>query len=145
MKIINLTPHDVVVGDTTYPPSGDIARVREKWVSTRDRPGDPGTGYAEVTYSDPVIVREGKDHGMWASPELADTKYIVSNIVALMCRDREDLLIPGKPVRDAEGKVIGCECLARPVYQFEAKTLCELIRVAMRGASDSGYKSGRSA
>lgn len=40
--------------------------------------------------------------------------WVVSRMVASACPDRDDLLVPGDPVRDSEGCVVGCKGLALP-------------------------------
>ena len=41
-----------------------------------------------------------------------DTVFIVSRIVADAVKDRQDVLIVDKTIRDADGKITGCSALA---------------------------------
>jgi len=43
--------------------------------------------------------------------------YIVSQVVADACPDRDDLLVPHDMVRDEQGRIIGCRGFARPARQ----------------------------
>lgn len=103
-RIVNLTPHDIVVGDVTIPASGNIARC-----ATITEPVDvPGC---------PVpVVRQyfGAVEGLPApAPE---TMYVVSMVCAQAVGDsRDDVYIPGEQIRDEDGKIIGCKSIARLV------------------------------
>jgi hypothetical protein len=44
-----------------------------------------------------------------------NTWFVVSLPLALIAKDRGDLLVPWRQVRDPSGTVIGCRILARPV------------------------------
>lgn len=96
---INLTPHDVtiVVGDRTevIRPS-ELARCKETSVQV---------GLIDGWI--PVYETEyGEVSGL---PEPAeDTIYIVSAIVAKAVKDRADVYIPAKTIRDENGVIIGC-------------------------------------
>ena len=91
----NLTPHivTVVAGGMTvsFPPSGAVARVKvsstplEGWIS---------------------IPTFGEVEGL--PPEVAGVWLVVSGMVRAALPQRQDLLSPADPVRDADGKVIGC-------------------------------------
>ena len=37
----------------------------------------------------------------------------VSSLVAARCNDRTDVFIPNEPIRDAEGRIVGCKSLGR--------------------------------
>lgn len=103
MEFINLTPHPVVVGQRTFPPSGTIARCEEFWEGTSpDR------------YDDVPIVRGFK----YDNPNLPEFKtgtiYIVSLPVAMSkaAAHRIDLVVPIGQLRDESGKIIGATALA---------------------------------
>ena len=106
MNIINLTPHAIYFMTeegkelASIPASGTSARVSTKTVVTGEINGIPitATQYGEIENL-PV-------------PQ-ADTIYIVSSLVAGQCKDREDIFIPNEPVRDYEGRIIGCKSLGR--------------------------------
>jgi hypothetical protein len=104
MNFVNLTPHPVSVltcESDTAPlvlPSQGVARVAV--IST---PGAPLGGYPtdQVSYSSEV-------QGL---PEPVEgTTYVVSLITlqALPVGVRQDVVAPGKLVRDASGNITGC-------------------------------------
>jgi hypothetical protein len=107
--IINLTPHPVAIyGNRTLeegpreviPPSGTVARVATIDLGTQ--PGRSGS-YELVEY--------GHVHDL---PEAApDKHYLVSLVVALAARGRDDLLAPYVEVRNAEGMTVGCRYLQK--------------------------------
>lgn len=104
IMLVNLTPHqiNIVQGSEvcSVPPSGVVARCeqQEKFIGKLEG-AIPVTRLAMGEVQD---LPEPK-HGV---------TYIVSHIVLQKCPDRKDLVKPGQPVRDAEGKVIGCGCLS---------------------------------
>jgi hypothetical protein len=109
-KIVNLTPHAIVLvrskgslhgAKTTYPPSGDVARVA---TITRE----VGTlGYGERGGVALLKQEFGEVQGLPESK--SNTLYIVSGLVRAACPDRWDIASPGSLVRDEDGRVIGCE------------------------------------
>ena len=128
MKLRNLTPHkiclyrvqDTVLGtdDNQYPntgarpfcilPSEGHARAGqgEDMVSTIDIQGTPVPVFAK-TYGAPVGL---------PAPEYG-TLLIVSTLTAQAAkragRITTDLLVPAHPVRDKEGRILGCSGFAR--------------------------------
>jgi hypothetical protein len=104
-KIINLTPHEVVVYDGNmgiigrYPSDG-VARARATYES--DDKSVNGVPLVHVTFGDPVDLPDPVD----------GTMYIVSLITAQAAesvgRITSDLLITAQPVRDESGQIIGC-------------------------------------
>lgn len=107
MIILNCTPHAVnFLGDdnniiTTIQPSGIIPRVSTTISTVGDINGIPDdvTSYGEIEnlpdYQDGVIL-------------------IVSALIASAAKNRSDLRVPGRQVRDSQGHVIGCKSLSRP-------------------------------
>lgn len=101
-NIINMTPHDVVVFDANnveiarYKTSGNLIRLSQKTVVVGDLNGIPTV---RVEFGDPEGLPEFN----------ADTVYIVSAFVKSALPDRADLIVPSKPVRDEEGRIIGCQ------------------------------------
>lgn len=103
-KLVNLTPHDLVVvlenGDkiTIIPASGTVARVQAEQVLNGDINGIP---VFEQTFGDIVGL---------PAPE-AGTYYIVSALVlsAAKAAGRTDCLAPNtsKAIRDEAGHIIG--------------------------------------
>lgn len=106
MWLINLTPHDINFYDEegsellfTVPPSGIVTRrtVTEEIVDYVD----------EI----PVVRQMFGEVQDLPEPEY-DTIYIVSAITAKGL-DRDDVFVPSRPVRDPDGRVIGCRALGR--------------------------------
>ena len=107
MLLVNLTPHAIRVrgdGDefVTIEPSGIIARASVE--SSTDR---------FISINGDAIRLDIESVGDAENiPEPQDnTLYIVSRVVAA-ASGRKDLIVPGKPVRDSEGKTIGVENLS---------------------------------
>jgi hypothetical protein len=104
LNLINLTPHPVTVAGLTIPPSGTVARCREV---TESR------GVVEIDGTNVPLVskRFGEVENL---PEPApNTVYIVSALTAqaAWAVGRRDVVCPGDPVRDAEGRIIGATSL----------------------------------
>ncbi|MBW6469593.1 MAG: hypothetical protein K0A90_00045 [Methanosarcinaceae archaeon] len=103
VKIINLTPHNVGIIDTTtnkvvvnYPSEGSIrlSEDRKKIFTVNGIP----------VYS--------KHFGSAEIPESVEgTMYIVSLAVGQAFPDRNDFLIPDQLVRDEKGAILGCASL----------------------------------
>ena len=101
-KIINLTPHDIVIvgenGNRTIPKSGTVARVESKSRS--------------CGFFDGIPLSSVKFGAVTELPEYQpDTLLIVSAMVRAAASDRPDLASPGELVRDAGGNVVGCRGL----------------------------------
>jgi hypothetical protein len=101
-KIINMTPHDIViVGDDktrTISKSGSVARLN---VTSKCCGYFDGVELASTAYG-PVI----------GLPDYqTDTLLIVSAMVRSALPNRPDLASPGELVRDEKGNVIGCRNL----------------------------------
>jgi len=115
MKLINLTPHPVVIiGDDAeiaieIPPEKKSARLAESTVPLSPVECDGVTiPMLKKTY---VTAENLPD-------EQPDTRYIVSVLVLLALRDiRHDLVCPdtgpGSVVRDADGNIIGIRRLQK--------------------------------
>ena len=103
MEFINLTPHPVIVGQRTFPPSGTIARCEEFWYE------------AKRAHYDGVPVVHGFKYDNPNLPEFkTGTIYIVSLPVAMSkaAAHRIDLVVPIGQLRDESGKIIGATALA---------------------------------
>lgn len=104
--IINLTPHTIHCGTTAIPPSGTIARAASTVTPCGSLAGIP---IGIETFGAPVDLPPAEP-GLWPA-----TMYVVSTITAAAARSSgrsvDDLLVPGAPIRDAEGRVIGCAAL----------------------------------
>ena len=103
MKIINLTPHEIVVSCTgtndgehymlSIPPSGKVARVSEKQGSLLNpiRVTTLEGNTAEITVAGPPQRGAVTD---LPEPE-NDTIYLVSGLVLAQCTGRTDVFAPG--------------------------------------------------
>ena len=102
-KIINMTPHQVVVvakeGEVvkTFPSEGTI-RLSMKTVEVGEI---GGIRLTKTEYGEPEGLPEDAD-GVY---------YIVSAMVKAACPDRHDLLVPAEQVRNTAGQIIGCRSL----------------------------------
>lgn len=98
MTIVNLTPHTLnfVFNETKIDiePSGSIARV-----SVKDTPMNPINGI-------PTFRTEYGEIENLPVPEV-DTIYVVSSLVATRCPERTDVFVPGRLIRDEQGRIIG--------------------------------------
>ncbi|GIV51020.1 MAG: hypothetical protein KatS3mg038_1541 [Candidatus Kapaibacterium sp.] len=101
MKFVNLTPHAINIYNSekqlvmTVPPSGAVARVQaqRKLSAVYDGIEIYRTQYGEIENLPP--------------PE-PDTIFIVSGLVAVAAKDRDDVLQPGELLRSDSGQPIGC-------------------------------------
>ena len=106
VAFVNLTPHaiDVVVHEgsaaISIPASGAVARVAQ----SSDLVGEiAGIPVFQNSYGDVEGIPAPQD----------GTVYIVSAMAAQAVRGRDDVLVPGPAVRDADGRIIGCNGLCR--------------------------------
>lgn len=101
MKIINLTPHSITIGDVTIHGTKTPARC-DTITEPFDLPGCPV----------PVVRQSfGDVHGL-PDPE-AGTIYIVSMpVYQAVGRSRNDVFVPGEQIRDETGGVVGCRSIA---------------------------------
>lgn len=109
MTLVNLTPHPIAIYGNravedgpaeVIPPSGSVARV-----ATIDLGSQVGR------YSAYELVEYGHIHDL--PPKRDGTEYLVSLVVALAARGRDDLLAPYVEVRDEQGTMIGCRYLQK--------------------------------
>lgn len=104
MKIINLTPHAIVLNNgVSFPPSGEVARV--------------SSSHSKFDVDGICTVQFGAVSGLPAAA--ADTYFIVSAIVAAAVPGRRDLVSPatGHPdcVRNDKGQIISVPGFVRAV------------------------------
>lgn len=104
MKLINLTPHvlNIVAADGSIvdiQPSGNVARVASASavVATINGINVTASTFGEVT-------------GLPAAED--GVILIVSRMVKDRIANRADVMVPGAPVRDTEGKIIGASGLS---------------------------------
>lgn len=108
MKLVNLTPHDIVVADkeapegtrivTTITPSGDVARVAT-------------TNILENVIEGVKYYRQKVGRVQRLPAPVPGVYYIVSSAVRMALPERSDLVSPGYPVRDGKGRQIACDGL----------------------------------
>lgn len=103
-KLINLTPHvlNLIAADGSIvdiQPSGNVARVASSSavVATINGINVTASTWGEVT-------------GLPAAED--GVVLIVSRMVKDRVANRTDVMVPGAPVRDAEGKIIGASGLS---------------------------------
>ena len=104
MKLINLTPHTLNIlaadGSTVdVQPSGDIARV--------------SSTSAVITTINGINVTASAWGEVTGLPEAEEgVILIVSRMVKDRVANRADVMVPGAPVRDADGKIVGANGLS---------------------------------
>ena len=104
-QFINLTPHILNIiaadGSTVYiPPDGNrIARVSSSSIVVTTV---NGINVSQQTFGDVINLPDSEEGNI----------YIVSRMVKDRVPDRADVLVPGPPVRDADGKIIGANGLS---------------------------------
>lgn len=104
MEIINLTPHSVTVAGVKIHQSRTIRPIRILENVTLLYTINTIPIKEIHTRAPENALPESKPH----------TLYIVSRMVADVCRrDREDLVFPYDYERNATGKILGCNSLAR--------------------------------
>lgn len=97
--LVNLTPHflNIVAADGStvdIPPSGNIARV--------------GSISSIVATVNGININKQTFGKIMDLPDAQDgVVYIVSRMVKDRVPDRDDVVVPGVPFRDTDGKVIG--------------------------------------
>lgn len=108
MKLVNCTPHDVVITDVlgmylSFPASGICPRVSSKEVPTDT-----------IEVGGSVIATCRREYGaVEGLPEPAeDTLYIVSSMVKAACPDRADLVVPHDFYRNEKGDIVACKKFA---------------------------------
>ncbi len=97
-RLVNLTPHEVNIGEIDVPPSGTVARVV--------------VDHQEVGYHAGVPLLVGVYGEVNNLPEPQNgVMYIVSAAVRSALPQRQDLASPAHLVRDDEGRIVGCLAL----------------------------------
>lgn len=114
MKLINLTPHAVVVTNNlggsapvSFAPSGMVARVAMHNLEKRqwNVSNEVGTA-ANIKF---VIDEMGEVLDL--PGPMKNTGFIVSAMVRAAVPHRNDVYSPGDLVRDEAGRVVGCQNL----------------------------------
>ncbi len=107
VDVVNLTPHPVVLvgeGEPITIPGSNPKRLAPAYEYREDI----DTNFGPVPLFDQLAL-----HAVELPAERSGTLLVVSLLVALLHRDREDLVVPADLVRDRQGAVIGCKGLAR--------------------------------
>lgn len=116
-KFVNLTPHDVTIVGRIIPASGKLARAEEKHnvIDTIDNIPIMSVEYGEISLMSKSDSNSKTYDVIETMPaEQGDTYYIVSNIAAhAFPPGRNDILVPGDPIRDGKGRIIGSKGLCR--------------------------------
>lgn len=99
-RIVNLTPHAIVLRGKTIEPSG-LARCETSSIKIGEVNG--------------IDVNQRSFGEVYGLPEPQDDVfYIVSAIVAQAVRGlRNDCLIVDETIRDEAGRIVGCKSLAK--------------------------------
>jgi len=97
-RLVNLTPHEVNIGDLDLPASGTIARVVVEHQEVGTHAGVPL-----------LVGSYGQVSNLPAPVE--GTVYVVSAAVRSALPSRKDLASPAHLVRDETGRIIGCLAL----------------------------------
>lgn len=107
VRLINLTPHDLSVhhdgGILKIPKSGYVARVSEEKAIC--------AGILQPTYTiayGDIEVPEPVNGYVFVVSSIVLNALIEKNI------DRDDVFAVGSPIRDGDGKPIGCDGLRAP-------------------------------
>jgi hypothetical protein len=125
-RVVNATPHQIVIYDTGAPDQIDPAGVYATAVLFPTQP--PARLDAEHGPADPLLLADGWVSGPVEIPVRTvrytsrvtglpepdgHSWYVVPLPVALASPDRTDLLVVDREVRSPAGTVIGCRGLAR--------------------------------
>ena len=108
VRLVNLTPHDLVIyrdGQplSTLPKAGDMARLQEVVRDLADLQTTAGElPHKAVSYTGALSDLPAPSPGT----------YIVVSRLTAQAVQRPDLLFPGGEVRDTANRIIGCEYLA---------------------------------
>ena len=103
-KFVNLTPHALNIISS----NGDVLHLAKPDVDARCTTSEKvinninGIDIVDTTFGEITNLPEPKE----------DTIYIVSRIVKNACEERLDVVVPGKPIRDTEGNIIGAKGLS---------------------------------
>lgn len=108
-KIINLTPHDIVIvcGDKKVVLERATGEIPRCSVNRREVEKVEINGLeipiTQVEFGEVENLPEPKDNVF----------YIVSRAIAEALPNRTDLLIPDDTIRDEQGRIVGCKSLCR--------------------------------
>jgi len=120
MQFINLTPHSINIlnenGDeTVIEPSGIVARCQQ---TNQQRGEINGVPIQQSVFGQVEGLPEQKH----------DVGYIVSGLVLAQVPDRPDVFAPANPIRDENGRIIGCAGLScTPAYRPPSTPYWQII------------------
>jgi hypothetical protein len=105
--IKNLTPHPI----NLYLPNGEIVTYQPENKENPARAKMEVREVIKIEINNQLISINNNTYGELENvpPPQANVFYIVSSLAAQAAPLRKDLLIPSDPVRDDEGKIIGCK------------------------------------
>src|ERR1700691_2444601 len=122
-RLVNLTPHDIVLYAAAPPAAGgdlDLAEPATVRLAAQgsvarvdDEASRLGQGWLNVGAGLIALTRlrrSGKLTGL--PPPVAGTRLVVSRVTALAARHRSDLVFPFGEVRDPAGQITGVRGLA---------------------------------
>lgn len=120
-RIINLTPHSISIcinnKTVKYPPRDVLRLKEEKELVGYIEEELISFGTYDDPYESPVMVRipvYKKRFIVENLPERRpDTLYIVSSIIAQLCSDRDDFIVPDDLIRDEQGRVVGARSFTK--------------------------------
>lgn len=105
-QIKNLTPHVLYINNVEIKSDG-IARVAEQ---------SEALGFVETQYGQIPVFKTVFGNTVDLPEEQNDVIFVVSAITAKAAMaktpNRKDIFVPGKQIRDSEGRIIGCEGIA---------------------------------
>lgn len=116
--IVNLTPHPMHVYPADCPDRIERDTVEPSWVLPAcvrpPRLGETEIGLPWQVAGVPVVdIAFGVGEGL--PPRQPGVFLVVSRPVAMVNRDRTDLLVPHEVVRDLGGSTLGCRAFGRPM------------------------------
>ncbi len=112
MKLVNLTPHEVVLCGVPIPPDGRVPRI-----VTSENVEEAPIVVEGIDCRVPCVRRMPTASGIVV--DMPDPEYGIGYIVSSMVAEaaastgRTDLFVPDKLVRDEGGRVVGAAGLAR--------------------------------
>ena len=124
MKIINLTPHPITITvnnkTVKYPAEQPLRLKEETKLIDYIEEEIISLGVYDDPYESPSIVKIPLYKKRFIvenlPPRQSNTLYIVSSIVAQLCPDRDDFIVPNDLIRDEQGRVVGARSFANLQY-----------------------------
>jgi hypothetical protein len=111
MPIVNLTPHPIAIYRDRQFDEGPYETIGVSGKVARLAMIELGTNASVRSGRQYELVEYGHVHDL--PPQDGYTDYVVSLVVALAARGRDDLMAPYLEVRNAEGTMVGCRYLQK--------------------------------